>query len=218
MHIAFIPARKNSVGFKFKNRQFFELTCDFINKLDWVDSVILSTDDDVLIDRAVSYGYSVHRRSADLAGPAVPIKSVLLNVIEECAIPTDTKIWLFYLPILYKDSNDFTRAKEIIERPDVFSLCSFIPAKTHPYNCWAYNGRELSQYIENDVFRRQDLPPAWMHHHYLCSFKAGFINELNSELIGEKTVPMFIEPATAKKLVEVDTPEDFIEWKSIRNV
>jgi len=86
----------------------------------------------------------------------------------------------------------------------------------HPLNCWMYsNDIGLEQYIENDVFRRQDLPKAWMHHHYLCAFKAGCINDLNSELINANTFPVFLDKKIADNLVEVDTPEDYEEWKRI---
>jgi hypothetical protein len=77
------------------------------------------------------------------------------------------------------------------------------------------NGIGLEQYIENDVFRRQDLPKAWMHHHYLCAFKAGCIDDLNSELINASTFPVFLDRGVADNLVEVDTPEDYKEWKRI---
>ena len=44
-HVAFIPARKGSKGFKFKNRILFSHTANFINQIDWFDEVIVSTDD-----------------------------------------------------------------------------------------------------------------------------------------------------------------------------
>ena len=40
-HIALIPARKGSVGFKFKNRLFFDRTADFLDSIRWFDKVIV---------------------------------------------------------------------------------------------------------------------------------------------------------------------------------
>jgi hypothetical protein len=96
---------------------------------------------------------------------------------------------------------------------------SFIPARTHPYNCWAYDSQsgQLSQFIPNDVFRRQDLPPAWMHYHYTCCFRAAELPRLNSELVNAETRPIFLGEATAGRLVEVDTPEDLKRWQMIQN-
>jgi CMP-N-acetylneuraminic acid synthetase len=217
MHIALIPAREGSKGFRHKNRIFFANTADFIDSVHWFDNVIVSTDDPVIVEYAGKRGYTVHNRSAELSGPAVSIKTVLENAVKEQNLELDTNLWLFYLPILYKRTVDFTKAKQIIEEEEVASLCSFIPAHNHPYNCWRYdnNNNELEQYIPNDIFRRQDLSPAWMHYHYLCCLRISELPNLNSELINKKTRPVFLNRETADQLIEIDTPEDYAKWQKI---
>ena len=98
-------------------------------------------------------------------------------------------------------------------------MCTFVPAKTHPLNTWQYDqkNKKLSQYIENDIYRRQDLPSAWMHYHYVCCFKAEELEYLNSELLNSKTYPFFLSKEYAKNLIEIDTPKDFEEWKEVNN-
>ena len=215
-HIAFIPARKGSVGLKYKNRLFFGNTADFLDKIDIFDEILVSSDDSEVITCAKKRNYLTHNRKPELSGSSVSIKSVLENVIAEMNIDSETYIWLFYLPILYKNESDFINTMSKITKHKIESLCSFIPARSHPFNCWMYsNDTGLQQYIENDVFRRQDLSKAWMHHHYLCAFKAGCINDLNSELINANTFPVFLDKKIADNLVEVDTPEDYEEWKRI---
>ncbi len=215
-HIAFIPARQGSVGLKQKNRLFFDNTANFLDKVDIFDEVLVSSDDCEVISSAKKRNYLTHNRKPALSGSSVSIKSVLKNVIVEMNIDPEIYIWLFYLPILYKDKADFISTMSKITRHKIESLCSFIPARSHPFNCWMHtNGIGLQQYIENDVFRRQDLPKAWMHHHYLCAFKAGCIDDLNSELINASTFPVFLDRGVADNLVEVDTPEDYKEWKRI---
>jgi CMP-N-acetylneuraminic acid synthetase len=217
MHIALIPARERSQGFKHKNRLFFDSTANFIDSTQLFDDVIVSTDDSVVVEYAEKRGYTLHHRGADLSGPAVSIKSVIKNVISDMSLPDDTYLWLFYLPVLYKDSDDFTKAKSIIDSNQIASICSFIPAKTHPYSCWKYNekSKKLNQFIPNDIFRRQDMEEAWMHYHYICAFKASFIDSLNSELLCAETYPIFLDNKTADNLIEVDTPEDYEKWKLI---
>jgi len=216
-HIALIPARKGSVGFKFKNRLFFDRTADFLDSISWFDRVIVSSDDNEILDKASKRDYSVHQRSYKLSDSNTSIKDVMKNVIEEMEVAPETYVWLFYLPILYKNKTDFENLKTIILDQKVNSICSFVPAESHPFNCWMYNKKDLKlkQYIPNDLYRRQDLPEAWMHYHYLCAFKAGEIDFLNSELISENTYPILLDENTTDMLVEVDTPKDYEKWKKI---
>ncbi len=217
MHIAMIPARMKSQGFKFKNRKFFQHTADFLDQVNWMQRLIISTDDPVLEENAKKHNYEIHKRPEKLAGPAVSIKSVFSSVIHDMNVKNDDILWLIYLPLLYRNTDDFEKCKKIIEQDETKSLCSFISAKSHPFNCWMYDGKSkmLNKYIKNDVFRRQDLPPAWEHYHYICCFKAGEINNLNNELINSKTHPVFLDKETTEKLVEIDTPEDYEKWKTL---
>ncbi|MDH5652080.1 MAG: hypothetical protein OEZ39_09505 [Gammaproteobacteria bacterium] len=218
-HIAVIPARAGSVGFPGKNRIFFDNTADFLDGIGWFDSVIVSTDDPEVIIKASARGYIPHQRPDELAGPAVSIKAVFEELISSRNIPKDTILWLFYLPVLYKSLHDFENAKVNIENKPINSLCTFIPAVTHPYTVWKYDDSThmITKYIENDVFRRQDMPPAWMHYHYVCCFKAGEIAALDSELLNKNTHPVFLSEEQAKNLVEIDTPADLEKWEALQN-
>ena len=215
LHIAVIPARMGSEGFPFKNRQFFDVTADFIETLEWLERVIVSTDDPEVDAMARLRGFETQTRPEALAGPAVPIKHVFENLVEAMAISDNDILWLFYLPVLHKAREDFEKARRIIEPGEVRSLCSFVPAKTHPYSCWRYDQatQRLSQYVENNVFRRQDLPPAWQHYHYTYCCFAGELPKLNDELLNAQTYPLFLTAEKAENLIEVDTPEDFERWE-----
>ena len=214
-HIAVVPARMGSVGLPGKNRLFFDATADFVAGQGWFARAIVSTDDPAIREKAFARRFEVRDRPAELAGPAVPIKAVFADLIPAMNVAADDVLWLFYLPVLYKNTADFARARALAEQPGVLSVMSFVPAKTHPYSCWRWDEAEnrLSQYVANDVFRRQDLPPAWMTYHYTCCFRAGELPRLNSELVGSATRPVFLDAATAARLVEVDTPEDLARWR-----
>lgn len=218
-HIAFIPARKGSKGFPFKNRLLFDETADFVDQKGWFDQIIVSTDDEIIAQKARERGYTFHARPEKLGGDAVSIKEVIRSVIDDLKLDKNAVLWLLYVPIVYKNLSDFLKAKEIMEQGKVASICGFIPAQSHPFQCWSYDEKreELRQYIANDVYRRQDLPRAWTHHHYICCFRAGEIENLNSELINGQTQPFFISTATAERLIEIDTPQHYEAWKSSVN-
>jgi CMP-N-acetylneuraminic acid synthetase len=212
-HVAFIPARKGSKGFKFKNRILFSHTANFINQIDWFDEVIVSTDDPVINELASQNGYSVHVRPESLASDDVSIKAVLQDYLSGPDNKLNAHIWLFYLTVLYRSLEDFLISKKLVEVDKARSVCSFIKAKTHPYDSWLYKkDKTLTKYIDNDVYRRQDKPDAWEHYHYVCCFESYELNSLNSELIGKSTVPMFLSDETSAKLIEVDTEQDLDDW------
>lgn len=214
-HIAVIPARAGSVGLPKKNQILFDNTVEFLKDLSWLDEVIVNSNDAVVLDKARKRKYTVYERSEVLSGSKISIKSVFKDLINSLKIQDNVILWLFYLPVLYKNYSDFEKARAIIEKSEIRSLCTFVPAKTHPLNTWQYDqkNKKISQYIENDIYRRQDLPPAWMHYHYVCCFKAKELNYLNSELLNSETYPVFLSEDYAKNLIEIDMPEDLEKWK-----
>lgn len=212
-HIAVIPARKGSVGLPGKNRMFFDQTADFVASMPWFTRTIVTTDDEVVADMATARGFDLRDRPAELAGPAVSIKAVFEDLIPAMGVSEDDVLWLLYLPVLYKNPADFETARALAEQPGVRSVMSMVKAKTHPFSCWKWDGGALTQYIDNDLFRRQDMPPAWMTYHYTCCFRAGELLRLNSELMGPGTHPIFLDDTTALNLIEVDTPEDLERWQ-----
>lgn len=213
--MAVIPARAGSIGVPGKNQMFFDRTAEFINEIFWIDKVLVSTDDDVIKEMAKAQNYIVHNRPESLAGSAVSIKSVFEDLVQSLDISDNVVLWLFYIPVLFKRHSDFNDARLVIEHGEVKSLCTFIPAKTHPYNTWLQDAesKNMKKYIDNDVFRRQDMPPAWMHYHYVCCFKAAELPYLNNELLNSTTYPLFLSDSDADNLIEIDTPEDLVRWK-----
>lgn len=218
-NIAVIPARKNSKGIKFKNRIFFNLTANFLKKLDFIDSVIVSSDDPIVLKKAKNYKFEQHKRKKKYAEDTTSIKKTLLNLIKEQKLNKKDNLWLFYIPLVNREKKDFYKAYRITKKKKFKSLCSFIEIDyaNHPFYCWKYLNKKVIQYIPNRVFRRQDLPKAYSHFHYLCCFKIGEINKLNDELINCYTRPIFLNNDIVKNLIEIDTLNDVERFKRLKN-
>ena len=215
-HIALIPARKGSKGLPLKNRMFFDATADFLDEQKIWDRVIVSSDDIEIEKKALERGYEYHNRIPSIAGDKASVKSVFVAVAEDFSLDKNDILWVFALPVLYKNAEDFLKAKSIIEENKHRSLCGFIPAKTHPLYCWSYdeNLKALKQYVPNDIYRRQDLPPAFSPHNYIQCMRVDELPHLNSEMLNSKTYPYFIDALTADNIIEVDTPEELEIWKN----
>jgi len=199
-HVAIIPARKNSVGYPKKNRKFFLYTNKFLKKIDWFDKVYISTDDNWFKRQAIINKFEFVRRSKKLSGHKVSIKSVMVDIIKKKKIKSNIIIWLIYIPLIPKSKNLFEKTKIIIEKKNIKSICGFTKVKTHPYLSWFKKKNKIYQYCKNNVFRRQDLPPAFTHNHVVCAFKCGELKKLNNELINSNTKPIIIN----KEIKEID--------------
>ena len=106
-HVAFIPARKGSKGFKLKNRILFSRTANFLNQIEWLAEVVVSTDDPVIKELASDYGYSVHTRPDMLALDDVSIKDVFIDYLKSTEQKSNVYMWLFYLTVLYRSIDDY---------------------------------------------------------------------------------------------------------------
>ena len=208
-NIDFIPARKGSVGFKNKNQILFKYTSKFLKNNDLFQKIFVSTNDNKIKKFAKKNNFEVHNRRNFFSGNKTSIKKTLINFVKEQKISKDSIIWLFYIPIVYKNILDFKKAKKITMKKNFKSLCSFKKVNISPYNCWVRKKRKMAQYIKNDFYRRQDLPETFIHYHYLCAFKTQHLNKLNSELISKHTIPVILDKNTSSKLIEIDTKHDY---------
>jgi CMP-N-acetylneuraminic acid synthetase len=214
-HIAVIPARRNSKSLPFKNRFLFKYTAEFLKDNKLFDKVYVNSDDLYLKSLAKKYGFNFFSRKKKLASDKSCIKEVFVDMNNKLKFHSNTFIWLFYVPIVYKNNIDFKRSIKIVEEKKLNSICAFKKAETHPMSCWYIKKNKPIQFIKNDLCRRQDFPLAYSHHHYICGFNVKFLKKFNNELIYKDTYPILLNSKTSKKLIEVDTPEEFKRLKKM---
>ena len=214
-HIAVIPARKNSKSLPYKNRFLFKYTGEFLKKNNLFDEVYVNSDDLFLKDILKRYGFNFFMRQQKLARDTSCIKDVFVDMNNKLKFDSNTFIWLFYIPLVYKNKIDFKKSIKIVEEKKINSICAFKKAETHPMSCWYIKKKKPFQFIKNDLCRRQDFPLAYSHHHYICGFNVKSLNKLNNELIFKDTYPILLNSKTSKKLIEVDTPEELKRFKKM---
>ena len=212
-HYAIVPARKGSVGLPFKNRKFINRKINFLKKINFFKEIILSSDDEFILNKYKESNIYLINRSKKIAGGKISIKKVFEDILEKKKFLKDDILWLFYITLLYNSKKLIIKSKRKIEKKNVKSICGFVDIKNHPYNAWYYNKNKIKKVIKNDCFRRQDLPKVLEHHHQICAFKVSEFSKLNSELINYKTYPIVFDRNTQKKLIEIDTKDDIKKFK-----
>jgi N-acylneuraminate cytidylyltransferase len=86
--IAIIPARKGSKGIKNKNRVLLNgkpLICYSIEaalRSSYIDTVVVSSDDEEILNIAQSYNISFINRPKELSGDFITLEPVILNVLD----------------------------------------------------------------------------------------------------------------------------------------
>ena len=118
-HLAFIPARKGSKGLKNKNLILFDKTANFLKKLSLFDEIHVSTNEKRLIKKIKKNRFNLHLRKNKFSGDRISIKKTLQNFIKEKKINKNFFIWLFYLPILYKNKKDFVFAMNLLKKKKI---------------------------------------------------------------------------------------------------
>lgn len=214
-HIAVIPARAGSKGLPGKNRLLFPLLAEFLESENLFDRVIVTSDDELLLDMAASRGWETRLRPEALALDSSCITDAFKDVAAHCPVGKTDYLWLVFIPLVFRNAADFREARKIVGQEEPGSLCSFIPAHTHPFVCWRVDEStgKIAKFIENDLFNRQDFPPAWENYNYLSCVRVNELEHLNSNLLNKDTRPIFLSAEKAEQFVELDEPRDLHKWR-----
>jgi N-acylneuraminate cytidylyltransferase len=199
-----IPARRNSKGLPFKNRILFDNTINIIpNEL--LSKVLISTDDEVLIEKAKLMGLSVSIRPDNLAKDETSTKDVVQYHIDNGDIDEKSLVIMLYLTYPERTWNDVERAyNAFVESSSNSLLCKKEIKGTHPYLYMFDLGNNMGkQLIEHNLYRRQDYPLLFEISHYIAIFNVSYFNELNNNLYNNETFFLKINDVT-----DVDTKVD----------
>lgn len=223
--LGIIPARGGSKGVPGKNikllggKPLLQYTSDIALKSYLLDKLIVSSDDDAIIEVAESLGLSApFKRPSDLAtdkSPTLPVikhaLSYFKNIGEEfdavCLLQTTSP--LRSIETLNKGLNKF-------KENGCDSLVSVreVPHEYNPH--WTFISNDINQLEiatgEKEIItRRQDLPKAYHRDGSIYITKTSVIMEKNS-LYGDSIA--YVE-SNEKTFVNIDTLEDWVKAEEI---
>jgi len=180
-----IPARKNSKGFRYKNRFLFEkLPIDLKNK-----NVIITSDDEVIEQmNKESYGFEFIKRPDNLAKDTTSIKPVLAHVVSEYNLKPEDTLVVLYLTYPERTYDDIKKIVSFYKDHKGKSLLCKEPLDQHPYLCFYDDGLRGNRIVDHNMYRRQDYPKCFFGSHFVSIVNVGFLSEVDLNLHNKETI------------------------------
>jgi CMP-N-acetylneuraminic acid synthetase len=204
-----IPARKGSKGFPGKNVALFDYTAKTI-PIEFLEKVFVSTDDELIKDKSLSFGFNVVDRPVEYARDESSLKEVLEHFIQVEDIAGDAKIILLYLTYPERTWDDILRIYNWYKKYDCKSLLCGVDVVQHPYLCMIESENSTGfPLISHELYRRQDYPRCFCMSCFVVIFKVSEFFSLTDLLYNSDT--KFYNLQTEK--LDVDYEEDYLEWK-----
>ena len=176
--------------------------------------VIISTDDDFIIEKAKEYKVKAVRRSDKLSSDEASVKDVLINLIKNENISCQQTIIMLYLTYPERTWEEVESILSFFNDNDAKSVLCKKEVKTHPHMCMfeAADGLRGEQVVRHNLYRRQDYPKCFEISHYMCAIKASEVNNLNKNLYNEDTFFYQIEDK-----IDIDYKKDLEAYNDKNN-
>ena len=218
--LALIPARGGSKGIKLKNLikinniPLIDYTLKFINKLNFVDMKIVSSDNSKILNEGKKYGFLTIKRPKKLSGDRILDYDVINHVLNHNLIKKNNYDILLYLqptsPIR-KSSHIISALVEMIDKKynAVWSI-SKIDIKNHPFKVFTISKNNLSLFSKKGkkIIARQQLSDIYIRNGVFYIF-------LIKELIKNKSiyVKKILPSVTNYPIVNIDNLKDLKKAK-----
>lgn len=197
-----IPARMGSKGWPWKNRILFKYTAEVIKS--FKDYVIVSSNDDIILSMADSYGFEKIIRPPEFSSDTADMICVLDHAAKSVNMKDDDIIVLLYLTSPGRTMTEINEAVKTFILSESKSLVCRVPVKTSPYMCIHESGRQV---VKHNLYRRQDFPKCYEIKHYIAIYRVDEIKRLNNLLFNDYTTWIDIDDP-----VDIDYEKDFLDF------
>ena len=170
--LAIIPARAGSRGVPEKNirplagKPVIEYSIQAALAAGRVDRVAVSTDEERIRPICARYPQVVYlERPAEMASDTARIDDALRHAVRQMRKRHDyhpNTVALLYANVPVRGAGVIDRAIAKLEETGADSVQSFSPVgKFHPYWLYRLEGDRAAKFIDNQIYRRQELPPVY---------------------------------------------------------
>lgn len=168
--IAIVIGRAGSKGLAHKNarviagRSMISHTIACAQQSRLIDRAVVSTDGPAIADAARAMNVDVIDRPACLANDTATVDDAARHAVDACNDAADVVV-LLYANVPVRPANLIDRAVATLIDTGADSVQSYTSVgKHHPY--WMMqldvDDNRVTPYVENAVYRRQDLPPLYI--------------------------------------------------------
>lgn len=217
--LALVAARGGSKDVPGKNilpiggRPLIQWTIDAARASRYIDRLIVSSDDQAIIDAALRAGCEApFRRAAVLASDNASSLDVVADALQR--VPGHDIIVLLQPTSPLRSTADIDGALELLDASGAPACVSLRAADEHPY--WTYRlgpDGHLACYVAPPTglpLRRQDLPAAWCLNGAVYAARIDWFLRERS-FLSPQTVGY---PMPAERSLDIDTPADVERLKS----
>lgn len=215
--LALVPARSGSKGIKNKNiklingKPLIEYTLDFVNKLNFIDLKVVSSDSDKILKIAKKNNFIGIKRSKTLSGDKISDYKVIKSIIDNKKILQSRCDYIIYLqptsPLRKKQELVSALEKIIKEKYSSAWSISKIDKKNHPLKVMILKKSGLTLYDlkGKKIIARQQLQDLYVRNGVFYVFSVKELIKKKSIYLS-KTLPVILN----RKIVNID---NFIDLK-----
>ena len=215
--LALVPARSGSKGIKNKNiklingKPLIEYTLDFVNKLNFIDLKVVSSDSDKILKIAKKNNFIGIKRSKTLSGDKISDYKVIKSIIDNKKILQSRCDYIIYLqptsPLRKKQELVSALEKIIKEKYSSAWSISKIDKKNHPLKVMILKKSGLTLYDlkGKKIIARQQLQDLYVRNGVFYIFSVKELIKKKSIYLS-KTLPVILN----RKIVNID---NFIDLK-----
>ena len=220
--LALIPARSGSKGIKNKNIKLInglpliKYTFNFVNKLDFVDLKVVSSDSKKILTIAEQNKFIGIKRSKILSGDTVSDYQVIRSVLNNKEIVNNKYDYLIYLqptsPIREKKDLIFGLNQMIKKKFNSAWSISKIDKKNHPLKVMNIKNNQLKLFNSKgkNIIARQQLTNIYIRNGVFYIFKINTLKKKKSIYL-DKTLPVVING----KIINIDNLKDLNDAKKL---